>query len=169
MRRLHLYFVFSTVVMLFMTTFVSVGQVGIVGAVQIEVTLRVGPGTEWRLLNRLPAGTNVALDGRDNSGAWVRGISQNNEIGWIAARYLNVSNDAVFALPVIDREAPVTVGAPPAGAVASVPVAAPNVAQPQAPAPAAPITGGTITNANSNINIRSGPSTEYRVLGGLAA
>src|SRR5688572_10456927 len=163
MNRSYLYFVFSMVVMLVMTTFVSVGQVGIVGAVQIEVTLRVGPGTEWRLLNRLPAGTNVALDGRDNSGAWVRGITQNNEVGWMAARYLNVSNDAVFALPVIDREAPLTVGAPAGGAVAAVPVAAPSVTQPEAPA-AAPITGGTITNANSTINIRSGPSTEYRVL-----
>jgi uncharacterized protein YraI len=168
MKHLYLYLVFAIVVMLFMTTFVSVGQVGIVGAVQVEVTLRVGPGTEWRLLNRLPAGTNVALDGRDNSGAWVRGISQNNEVGWMAARYLNISNDAVFALPVIDREAPLTVGAPAGGAVASVPVAAPSVTQPEAPAPA-PITGGTITNANSTINIRSGPSTEYRVVGGLAA
>ena len=157
--------------MLFMTTFVSVGQVGIVGAVEIELTLRVGPGTEWRLLGRLPAGTNVALDGRDFSGAWVRGITQNNEIGWMAARYLNVSNDAVFALPIIEREAPLTVGAPPAGAVASAPVTAPNVSQSQAqaPAPAAPITGGTVTNATSTVNIRSGPSTQYRILGSLSA
>jgi uncharacterized protein YraI len=167
MKRSYL-FLLSVLILLLLTTFVSVAQVGIVGSVEIELTMRVGPGTEWRILSTMPVGTNVALDGRDPTGTWVRGISQNNEIGWMAARYLTISNDAVFALPVIDREAPITVGAPAPGTVPAAPaVAAP--AQPEAPAAPASIEGGTVANATTTVNMRSGPSTEYRVVGALQA
>jgi len=154
---------------LLMTTFIlsANAQVGVVAAVEIDLTLRVGPGTEWRQLEILPTGTNVRLDGRDTSGAWARGITQNGEVGWMAARYLSVGDDSIFALPVIDREAPISVEAPPAGAV---PVTAPEQpAQQEAPAPAAaaPIEGGVTTTATANVNMRGGPSTEYNRVGGL--
>ena len=98
MKHKSLFFIFTLIAILLSTSFVSVAQVGIIGTVEIELTLRTGPGTEWRILNRMPAGTNVALDGRDGSGAWVRGINQNSEVGWMAARYLTVTNDAVDRL-----------------------------------------------------------------------
>jgi uncharacterized protein YraI len=148
----------------------SAAQVGVVVSVQTELTLRVGPGTEWRIISRMPVGTNVALDGRDESGLWVRGITQNSEIGWMAARYLTIGADGVFALPVIDREAPISVGTPPPG---SVPVASAPADAPASEAPAqavvAPITGGLALTANANVNMRSGPDTSYRRVGGMNA
>lgn len=170
MKQSKLLFVLSLCIIVWMTTLVSVAQVGVVAAVEIDLTLRVGPGTQWRLVSTMPAGTTVALDGRDNTGAWVRGITQNSEIGWMAARYLTIGNDVVFALPVIDRESPIGVGAPAAGAV---PVQAAPQAQSQAQAPAAaPVaspTGGISATANGSVNIRSGPSTGYNRVGALVA
>ncbi|MDQ7028217.1 MAG: SH3 domain-containing protein [Anaerolineae bacterium] len=169
MKHSRLFFVLSLVVILLLTTIVSVAQVGIVGAVEIELTLRVGPGTQWRTLTTMPIGTNVALDGRDTSGLWVRGITQNSTVGWMAARYLTVTTDAVFALPVIDREAAISVSVPPPGNVAVVAAAPAEVSQPEAAASNAPIEGGTIATATATVNIRSGPSTQYRILGLLRA
>lgn len=142
--------------------FSVVAQVGVVASVQIDLSLRTGAGTEWRQLRVMPAGTTVALDGRDSTGAWARGITQNGDVGWMAARYLSVGSDVIFALPVIDREAPITVSAPPAGAV-------PVVAQPAAPAqeqaaPQATITGGVVAQATAGVNVRSGPGTGYRIV-----
>ncbi len=151
------------------TTFISPAsaQVGVVAAVEIDLTLRVGPGTEWRQLGIMPAGTNVRLDGRDSSGLWVRGITQNGEVGWMAARYLGIGEDAVFALPVIEREAPISVEAPPPGAV---PASAPSAPAQEEAAPApAPIEGGLTATATANVNMRAGPSTEYNRVGGLAS
>lgn len=170
MKRTHLLQIIVLITILLFSTMLSSAQVGVVGAVEIELTLRVGAGTEWRILTHMPAGTNVALDGRTSDGLWVRGITQNSEVGWMAARYLTVTNDAVFALPVIDREAPISVSAPPPG---SVPVAAPEIneaSEAPAPAPAAaPVEGGVSATATANVNMRSGPSTEYRRVGGASA
>ncbi|MCA9916278.1 MAG: SH3 domain-containing protein, partial [Anaerolineae bacterium] len=157
-------------ILLSITIFIapSSAQVGVVAAVEIDLTLRVGPGTEWRQLGILPAGTNVRLDGRDNSGAWARGITQNGEIGWMAARYLSVGDDSIFALPVIDREAPISVEAPPPGTVPVTAPSQPAQQQAAAPAAAAPIQGGVVATALANVNMRGGPSTEYNRVGGLS-
>lgn len=146
----------------------SFAQVGVVASVQIDLSLRVGPGVQWRLLRVIPQGFNVALDGRDVSGAWVRGITQDGEIGWMAARFLNIGTDGAFNLPVIDREAAITVSAPPPGASAVTGTA--NVVTETEEQPTAPIpTGGSATTTtNTTLNIRSGPSTDYRILGRLS-
>jgi uncharacterized protein YraI len=149
----------------------TLAQVGTVASVQIDLTLRVGPGVEWRKLRVLPVGYNVAVDGRDHTGAWARGITQDGEIGWVAARFLNIGTDGAFLLPIIDRESAITVSAPPPG-VASVTgtaaVVPETVAEEQTVAVAAP-QGSTTTSSNTTLNIRSGPSTEYRILGKLSA
>ncbi len=142
------------------STIISVAQVGVVATVQRDLTLRVGAGTEWRTLEVMPAGTNVALDGRISDNTWVRGITQNGSVGWMFAAYLNVSATQISQLPVIAREASVTIGAPPPG---SVPAQAPAG---QA-AVSAPVGNGTAATATVNVNMRSGPSTEYRRVGGL--
>lgn len=165
MKRFGVFVLLALLFSLFSTTIFA--QIGTVASVQIELALRVGPGVEWRRLTAMPPGTNVALDGRDVTGAWVRGISQNGDVGWMAARFLSVGSDVVFALPTIEREAPIAIGAPPPGAV---PVTA---SQPEAPAeePVAPAPSGGSATATSNttLNIRSGPSTEYRIVGRLGA
>lgn len=153
-----------TLVSLFLivSTVLTSAQNGIIAAVETEVSLRVGAGTEWRRLEILPVGTTINLDGRESSGLWVRGITQNGQVGWVAARYLSIGSDSVFALPVIAREAPITVSAPAAG---SVPAQA--SAPPANEASSAPVTvsGGVSTTATANVNIRSGPGTDYRRVG----
>lgn len=135
-------------------------QTNYVATVEIDVWLRVGPGTEWRRLDIIGAGTTVAVDGRDFSAGWIRGITQNGQVGWMSATYLSITPDAVGTLPVIEREAPITVGAPAAGAAVTVPDA-PAAAEPQAAAPA----GGSASGiAQANVNFRAGPSTDFRTL-----
>jgi uncharacterized protein YraI len=166
MKRMRLFQIIALALLLLLTTVTSFAQVGLVVTVQQEVRLRVGPGTEWRQLDTLVVGTNIALDGRDVSGLWVRGITQNGQVGWVAARYLTITTDAVFSLPVIDREAPMSLSAPAAGAVPNQPQAAP---QNNAPAATAPTTGGVLASATASVNMRSGPGTNYARVGGLAA
>ncbi len=146
----------------------SLAQVGTVAGVTQNLSLRVGPGVDWRRIKTLPIGTNVAVDGRDVTGNWVRGIDQSGDIGWMAARFLSIGTDGAFNLPLIDREAPITVSAPAPGAVSVAAVVQETTdAQPEV---AAVATGGSVTTTSSTIlNIRSGPSTDYRVLGKLAA
>jgi len=167
MKRLKLLFVLGTLLGLLILP--SLAQVGTVTTVTRDLTLRVGPGVEWRRLKVMPTGTNVAVDGRDVTGSWVRGIDQTGDAGWMAARFLSIGTDGAFNLPVIDREAPLSVGAPPPGAV-SVAVVVDDTEDTSAPAPVAAPTGGSATTtASTTLNIRSGPSTDYRILGKLAA
>lgn len=167
MNRMRLSQIIVLVAIIMLSTMVTLAQVGIVVTVQQNVSLRVGAGTDWRRLEIMPVGTNMALDGRDSSGLWVRGITQNGVVGWTAARYLSITNDAVFALPVIDREAAIGVSTPPPG---TAPVQAPVQTNESAPAvSAAPIEGGVVTTATANVNMRSGPASNYRRVGGVRA
>jgi len=141
----------------------TMAQQNIIGTVEQNLTLRVGAGTEWRRLTVMPAGTTVALDGRESSGTWVRGITQNGEIGWMLAQYVDVTPEAIFSLPVIAREAPITVGAPGAGAVPL------STTVDNSSSGTVTVSGGVQATSNSNMNMRSGPSTEYRRVGSLRA
>lgn len=152
--------------LLLLLALTAVAQVGVVATVEQDLTLRVGPGVEWRRLAILPAGTNIALEGRDTTGSWVRGITQNSDVGWVAARYLNIAADVVFALPVVEREAPITVPVPPPGSVPVEEAAPAEESAPESSAPAA-VEGGTVTTASANVNMRSGPGTSYNRVGGL--
>lgn len=107
-------------------------QSGLIATVQSTVTLRVGAGTDWRRVASLSAGTTLALDGRSGDGTWVRGITQNGQIGWLVTESLNIGLDQAMSLPVIDREAPITVSAPPGGSapVADAPVSGGQIAAP---------------------------------------
>jgi uncharacterized protein YraI len=171
MKQKPLFQVLALALLVLLTTAISLAQVGMVVAVQQEVWLRVGPGTEWRRVDNLAVGTTIALDGRDVSGLWVRGITQNGQVGWTAARYLGLSSDTVFSLPLIDREAPMGLSAPAAGSVPAQPqAAAPATTEnTNQPAPTAPISGGIVAAASSNVNMRSGPGTGYARVGGLNA
>lgn len=148
------------------SSLVSLAQTSYVATVEMNVFLRVGPGTDWRALRVMPAGLTIHLDGRNGNGLWVRGITQDNEVGWTATRYLNVPSEVVEALPVIEREAPITVGAPAPGSVPAPPV--PNEEQAASAPPPAPSTGGVRTTASANVNMRSGPGTSYNRIGRVA-
>lgn len=152
---------------LLLVTLNVTAQAGVVATVQTELALRTGPGTEWRRIAGLVPGTNVALAGRDSSGLWVRGITQSGQVGWMAARFLNIGVAGAASLPFIDREEPVNLPVPPPG---TAPVAPAAPAAPEAPAPAASagLQGGIVTSATANVNVRSGPGTNFRRVAGLS-
>ncbi len=131
-------------------------QGGLVTTVTTRMNLRAGPGTEWRLLGRLEVGTTVALDGRDPSGLWVRGITSDGRIGWMGARFVAISTEQAFALPSIWVDTPFSLSAPGAGSAPSAPVPAAN---PENPPASIPGSGGLVVTANSTVNVRSGPGT----------
>ena len=150
-----------------LSSFLVTAQVGVVATVQRDLTLRVGAGTQWRQVAVMPTGTNVALDGRNDDGSWVRGIDQNSNVGWMFSQYLSVNADQVNALPILAREAAISVPVPPPGDVQQP--AAPQAEQPQAQqaAPAAIPAGGVSVTVNANLNVRGGPGTSYNRVGGV--
>ncbi|MCA9885384.1 MAG: SH3 domain-containing protein [Anaerolineae bacterium] len=157
-----------------LATMVGVIQAqGLVAAVQSNLSLRVCAGTEWRRVATLPAGMNIALDGRITDSSWARGITQNGDIGWIyTPGNLNVSMDQIASLPVINCDEPISVPVPPPGNIVeapSAPAEQPEASAPQAPANnVAPSTSGVTVTAHGNLNMRSGPDTSYRRVGGVS-
>ncbi len=135
----------------------SSAQVGAIATVNQDLTLRTGAGTQWRIQTVMPAGTAVTLDGRTSDANWVRGITQNGGVGWMYAPYLNITTDAINALPVIAREAPLQVAAPAAGAQPSSPSSAPGEASSGG--------SGTSATATARVNMRSGPGTGFNRVG----
>lgn len=131
---------------------------GLITSLNTEVWLRSGPGTEWRKLEITAEGTTIALDGRDPSGLWVRGITSGGSVGWFAARFVNAPREQVLALPSIWVDAPFNLSAPEQGSAPSVPAPA----APEAP-PSAPTSGQDVTTT-ATVNLRGGPGTGYRVI-----
>jgi len=107
--------------------------------INADARLRSGPGADWRILAVLPAGTAFRADGRAPGGGWVRGISQNNDQGWIVDTATALTPDQIASLPSKWVDVPYTAGAP--GGVGAPPVA--DAAPPEAAiapvAPAAPL------------------------------
>jgi hypothetical protein len=113
------------VIALFAVTIAVSAQSSLDAVTTSNAYLRAGPGTEWRRITVVPAGTTFRIDGRAPGDYWLRGITPNAEIGWIAIDVLSVTADQVAALPQIWVETPFTLS-PPAGGVV-----------PQQPAPQA--------------------------------
>jgi uncharacterized protein YraI len=156
MRKQFLKLALVTALMALLTL-TSSAQVGAIATVNQDLTLRTGAGTQWRIQTVMPAGTAVALDGRTSGSDWVRGITQNGEVGWMYAPYLNITTDAINALPVIAREAPLQVSAPAEGAQPSSPSSAPGEASSGG--------SGTSATATARVNMRSGPGTGFNRVG----
>ncbi|MEL6310111.1 MAG: SH3 domain-containing protein, partial [Chloroflexota bacterium] len=173
MKRMRLFTITLLGTLLLLSTALTSAQGGIVATTTDDVWIRVGPGTDWRGLDVLPEGTNINLDGRDTfNGVWVRGISQDGLVGWMSYNYLNISAEQAGTLPPIEREAPITVGAP--GPGPGTQAAAPPADTSEASAPAdtaapaaAPATVSSLTtNATANVNMRSGPGIGFSRVGG---
>jgi uncharacterized protein YraI len=119
----------------------------------VQANLRSGPGTEWRIVGTVPAGTTILLDGQAFDGSWARGITSGGIIGWIYASNLAASAEQIAALRPVYVETPFTLSAP---------------AQQGGTSGGSGGAGRTVT-ATTRVNMRSGPSTEYRRVGGLEA
>jgi uncharacterized protein YraI len=131
-------------------------QGGLVTTVTTRMNMRAGPGTEWRRLGLIEVGTTVALDGRDPSGLWVRGITGGGQIGWMAARFLAITPQQTFSLPSIWVDTPFTLGAPAGGAPPPVPDTSTTTTTTTVSVPGE---GGVVTSSVSSVNLRSGPGT----------
>lgn len=166
MKHRHLFKLTIVSILLLLATIISSAQGSITTVVETDVWLRSGAGTEWRRIELLPVGTTVNLDGRTTSNLWVRGITQNGQVGWMASRYLSVNPDAISALAVIDRVAPITVGAPAPGSIPQNTAPAENTTVEQAVSAPVTVTGGITATATANVNMRSGPDVSYRRVGG---
>jgi uncharacterized protein YraI len=86
--------------------------------------VRVGPGTSFRRVAGLQLGQPFNVDGRNDAGDWVRGITPGGTVGWVFASLLSFSGNQVGALPVVTPDTPFGLGAPGAG---PAPAAAPAV------------------------------------------
>ncbi|MBE2271120.1 MAG: hypothetical protein IAE80_23000 [Anaerolinea sp.] len=102
-----------------------------------EVSLRSGPGTEWRRITVVPAGTALRLDGRAPGGGWVRGITSNGEIGWVVTTSLTITQAQIDGLRQIWVEEPFTLSPPGAANPPAAPTAAPDAPPDATPVPPA--------------------------------
>src|SRR5690606_18978231 len=134
------------IVLLGATAVVSAQSSDLITWTNTAVNIRSGPGTEWRILGTANAGTTVRLDGMAFEGTWVRGITSTGIIGWIYATGVSASPDQTRGLRSIWVEEPFTLSAP---------------AQ-QGGDPNAASQTFTVT---ISVNLRSGPGTEWRILG----
>jgi hypothetical protein len=102
-----------------------------------RVRLRTGPGTDWRIVAEVAAGAAVRLDGRAPGGGWVRGITQDGQIGWLVDSAVTASADAIAGLPSVWVDDPFTLEAP-SPTISSAPTeSAPAEGVPPESAPAA--------------------------------
>lgn len=63
------------------------------GAVTTDLNLRAGPGTSYQVLDTVPNGGAVAIDGCVEGGNWCR-VTYGNVSGYASARYLTVTQGA---------------------------------------------------------------------------
>lgn len=116
LKRTRMLRMFVLLTLLCVLVIEAFAQGGMIATTTSNAQLRVGAGTQWRRVVVMPAGTSIALAGRNDDGTWVRGITQNGQVGWVATSTLNVgSQDVVSQLPVMARLAPVTLSAPGGG------------------------------------------------------
>jgi len=123
-----------------------------------NANMRDNPDASSDRLTVLRAGTRIRLDGRTESGNWVRGIVPAGYIGWISSGTTDITLAQINGLRVVTPAIPFILEAPVPGAPA---------------APAAPGggsgEGGTGVNlvATADVNMRSGPGTSFRRIDGV--
>lgn len=125
------------------------------------LNMRGAPDAGAGLVERLPNGTLMTANGRNDDGSWLFVTTYSGVTGWVKAAWLALRLDMdVMALPVSQDRIAVPDAPPPVAAPAAQP------AQPAAVA-AVPSTGATATVV-TRVNIRRGPGTSYGRLGTLA-
>ena len=90
----------------------------VTAAPTVNLRMRSGPGTNYRELGYIPAGTSVPVLGRNEASNWLY-VEYNGSRVWIAAWYTNVSG-SLASVPVTSDTGTV-VSAPPAPGTGSLP------------------------------------------------
>ncbi len=119
-----------------------------------NANIRQTPDETATLLGIGARGQNFRVDGRNDNGRWLRGISQNGIVGWVINGTVNIPPSTINGIRIITTDAPFNL-TPPDGASAP--------AQSNIPAP----TSGLEVSVYSDVNMRGGPSTDYPRVGGV--
>lgn len=70
------------------------------------LNVRTGPGVNYSRLGAVTGDTQLVLDGRNQSGTWVRGRAAEQDLeGWLSVPYMDIAGD-VMTLPVVEAGAP---------------------------------------------------------------
>jgi len=123
--------------------------------------IRVAPDADSDKVGTVGIGTAIRLDGRNTNGNWVRGITSNNMVGWLSSGTVRITLNELNGMPIVTAATPFTLTAPGQAAPAS---------SSEGSTTTSTISGdpnGTTVTATANVNLRSGPSTEYRRVGGV--
>lgn len=157
---------------------VSAQSGGLRTTVTIEINLRAGPGTEWLILDTLPEGAAITLDGQAYQGTWARGITADGTIGWVASRYLAAPIAQIENLRVVWVDDPFSLEAPAPSGPRAATTTSDDDADTETTTEADDAPPQTITNVNvsgarftgtatANVNMRGGPGTNFRRVGGV--
>ncbi len=142
------------------TTMFTHAQGGGNASTAYQLNMRAGAGTNYGVTAILPSGTPLVLEARNADTSWVLGHTLDNaHRGWLASLYLAYEPGfAATGLPVSDE-------------VLNAPASPP--AEGEAPAeealPAAPAAGGVGAYTNYQMNVRSGPGTNFSAMGQIPA
>ena len=121
-----------------------------------NLNVRSGPGTEYELLDTIPAGSVVGFTGfTDGTGEWVQVDAATGPLGWVDARFLSSVPEGLQVRPADVVE------------VAAVEAMPAPMEEEEAPVPFSPAV--VTASALFNLNVRSGPGTEYELLDTLPA
>ncbi len=121
MRRFKLLSIFVLCCLMFGLGTSIAAQGGLDTITTANANLRSGPGTEWRTITVVIAGSPFRIDGRAPGDYWLRGITPAGEIGFVAIEVLNVTPDQIAGLPVVWVDTPFTLPPPEGGAPAQQP------------------------------------------------
>lgn len=128
----------------------ALAQDGVIAQAYATVNVRRGPGTQYDIIGQLTSGNEVQITGRsDEESNWLR-ISYSGSEGWVAYFTVSVLGNAE-QLPIV--------------------AARPDAEVPLVRATATPVavlaTSDVYITAYRAVNVRSGPGTEYVVVGTL--
>jgi hypothetical protein len=115
------------------------------------VNLRTGPGLDYSILEVLPPGEAITVNGELASRDWYKVVAADQRAGWLAAAYVTLSTHA--EVPVVAAPA-----APPA-----TPTPARQADQPQT---AAAVNVGQVTAIGDSVMLGAAPAL-YRAISGI--
>lgn len=116
-----------------------------------NLNVRSGPGTGFALMDTIPAGSVVGFTGfMDGTGEWVQVDAAAGPLGWVVARYLSNVPEGLQIRP------------------ADLPEEEMVAPTPEAEVEADTFSQDVVTATTTvNLNVRSGPGTEYDILATL--
>jgi uncharacterized protein YgiM (DUF1202 family) len=125
-----------------------------------SVNVRSGPSTSYAVIGSAPKGAKYAVLGQ--SGSWYK-IDFNGQTGYISTSYLSVSSTPTPTPTLTPTPTPTATATPtPTPTATPTPTSAPTPTPTATPTPAQT---GTVVNCTTSVNVRSGPSTSYAIIG----